>query len=793
MCLKPVSRSYYRYKPFIAAQAGFLLILAILFAPAKTIAQINYTVSGTINDAATGETLIGASITKAGSKKDGVVTNDFGFYSLSLPQGEYILQVSYIGYATVEVKLSLQKNIIINQSLSLSNNLKEVVVSDNRTRSNENVSGTQMGLNKLDVDMINNIPVLLGEKDVLKTIQLLPGVKSTGDANTGYYVRGGGSDQNLILLDGAPVYNATHLFGFFSIFNADAIKDVTLYKGGMPASYGGRLSSVLDVKMDEGNDQKFSFQGGIGLISSRVKAEGPLVKGKSSFMISARRTYADAFLRLSGDSSLQGSSLYFYDINTKFNFQLGGKDRIYFSGYYGRDKIGLKDNFDTSWGNTTASLRWNHIYSSKLFANTSLIYSNYNYVINNYSTNNIFNVTSRMRDWLLKEDLTWFANNNNKVSFGLQITNHHIAPGNITSTPTAIYNSTKIEDRYAYETALYLADEFKVNDHINIVYGARLNMFSLRGPGTFDTYNGNGSITSTQTYASGATVKTYLNLEPRFTASYTINDAASVKMSYNHNSQNIHLLSNSTAALPTDIYVLSSNNVKPGIADQLALGYYKNLARNSYEFSAEVYYKWLGNQIDYKNNAMLLANENVESQLLYGIGRAYGIEFFLKKKVGRLNGWIGYTLSRIEHKFDATNNGDWFPARHDRTHDISLVGIYKVSKRVTLSSVFVYGTGNAVTFPDGKYKVGGVTTYYYSARNGYRLPSDNRLDIGVTWDGKPRKKYRSGWTFGIYNAYNRKNPYSVIFRDTNDNPPRTEAVETSLFGIIPSITWNFKF
>ncbi len=772
-------------------RVALALALCTFLAAVKCAAQQKYTVSGTIKDARTGEGLIGASIATAGTQPNGVVTNDFGFFSLSLPAGNYQLQLSYVGYKPVNLNITLNKSLVVNQLLEADNALKEVVVTD-KAHANENISSPQMGLNKLDVNQLNNVPVLLGEKDILKTIQLLPGVKSTGDANSGYYVRGGGADQNLILLDGAQIYNATHLFGFFSVFNSDAIKDVALYKGGMPASYGGRLSSVLDVKMDEGNNQYYAFQGGIGLISSRIKAEGPLVKGKSSFMVSARRTYADVFLKLSGDSTLTGSSLYFYDINAKLNYHLDDNNALYLSAYYGRDNIGLKDNFSSIWGNTAASLRWNHIYSSKLFSNTSLIYSNYNYVINNYSDNNIFNLSSRIQDWSLKDDLTWFISNQNKVNFGFDIDNRHILPGNIQSTPTAIFNSTQIEDRNAYEIAPYLANDLKLGK-LSLIYGARLNFFTLLGPGTFYTYDGSGNITTTASYAPGQAVKNYLNLEPRFTADYTINDKNSVKASYNHNTQNIHLLSNSTAALPTDLYVMSSNNIKPGIADQVSLGYYTNRNHDTYEISGEVYYKWLQNQIDYKNNAQLVANVNVESQLLYGTGRAYGMELFLKKKYGRLNGWVGYTLSRVESKFDGINNGAYFPARQDRTHDISFVGIYQLKPRVTFSAVFVYGTGNAVTFPDGKYKVGGITTYYYSGRNNNRLPPDSRLDLGLTLDGKPHKKFHSGWTFSVYNAYNRKNPYSVIFKDTNDNPPHTQAVETSLFGIIPSVTWNFKF
>ncbi|GAB3927230.1 TonB-dependent receptor [Mucilaginibacter myungsuensis] len=755
-------------------------------------AQSKFTISGTVKDAQSGETLIGATITTAEQKQKGVASNGYGFYSLSLPSGKYTLLISYVGYRATEIMVDLQKNMVIKASLNPDAELQEVTISAEKVVVNDNISNPQMGLNKLEPDQISNIPVLLGEKDILKTIQLLPGVKSTGEANSGIYIRGGSADQNLVLLDGAQVYNATHLFGFFSIFNSDAIKDVSLYKGGMPAAYGGRISSVLDIKMDEGNDQKFGMQGGIGLISSRLKAEGPLVKNKSSFMISARRTYADAFLKLSGDSVLEGSSLYFYDINAKVNYQLGEKDRVYLSGYYGKDNIGLKDNFNTNWGNAMASLRWNHIYGSKLFGNTSLIYSNYNYKVKDLEQGSTLDVSSRIRDMSFKEDMTWFAGDTHRVNFGLDITQHQISPDD-TRADSANSSVTKAEQRKAYEAAVYVSDEWKIGEKLDITYGARLNWFSLRGPGTFYDYSANNRIGIPKTYSDGTTVKDYLTVEPRLTAGYTINAQNAVKLSFNRNSQNIHLLSNSTAALPSDIYVLSSNNIKPGIGEQLALGYYRNLKKNRYELSAEVYYKRLSNQIDYKDNAQLLINNNIEADLIYGVGRAYGVELFAKKKYGRLNGWIGYALSRVERRFNEVNNGAYFPARQDRTHDLSVVGVYKIKERLTFSAVFVYGTGNSVTFPDGKYRVGGVTTYYYSARNSYRLPANHRMDIGVTLDGKNRNRLRSSWTFGIYNLYNRKNPYSVVFKDTNDNPPRTEAVATSLFGIIPSVTWNFKF
>lgn len=783
------------YKPSVKTLpiAKLLAVLLLfLLQSGVLLAQTNYSISGTIKDAATGEALIGATARIDGAGQKSAATNNFGFYSLTVAEGDHLLLVSYIGYKTDSLKIKVSKNNRINIELVSGSALNEIVVNAMASR-RDNILSPQMGVNKLNTNDIKDVPVFMGEKDIIRTIELLPGVKSTGDANTGFYVRGGGSDQNLILLDGATVYNASHLFGFFSAFNSDAIKDISLYKGGMPAQYGGRLSSVLDVKMDDGSNKSYGVEGGIGLISSRIKIAGPIVKDKSSFMISARRTYADVFLKLSGDSTLKGSSLYFYDLNVKANYQLDDRNTIYLSGYFGKDDIGLQNNFETNWGNTTATLRWNHIFNSKLFSNTSFIYSNYNYTINNYSSTSNINVVSKIEDFNLKQDYEYFANNNNTLSFGAGIVQHTIVPGNITTTQTSSYNPKTIQSRYAYEAAAYISDSWRPSDKLSIVYGLRANIFNLVGPGTFNTYNSDGVVTNVATYSSLQSVQTYFNLEPRLSASYTVNPQTSVKASYNRNSQNIHLLSNSTSSLPTDLYVLSSNNIKPGIADQVSLGYYHNFKDDQFEFSTEVYYKWLKNEVDYRNDADLVANETVESQLLYGVGRAYGIEFFLKKKYGRYNGWIGYTLSRTERKIDGVNNGSYFPARQDRTHDVSLVNIYKASSRWTLSAVFVYGTGNAVTYPAGKYLVGGLTTYYYSQRNANRLPVDSRLDLGATLEGKQHKNYHSSWSFSIYNALDRLNPYSVIFRDTATKPIATEAVETSLFGVIPSVTWNFKF
>ena len=785
------------YKPYFNAHFPPLktLICVFLFlfiAIPSSFAQKKFTISGNVKDAATGEILIGATIKIKELPQNGTASNSYGFYSLSAPAGNYTLLVNYVGYATVSQSVSLDKDVSLDVSLSTKSDLNEVVINAQKPN-NDNVTSPQMGVVKLDISQLNNVPVLLGERDILKTISLLPGIKAASQGNTGFYVRGGASDQNLILLDEAIVYNASHLFGFFSTFNSDAIKDVDLYKGGMPAQYGGRLSSVLDIKMDEGNNKEYTVEGGIGLIASRIKVEGPIVKDKGSFMISARRTYIDLFLKASSDSTVKGSSLYFYDLNAKANYHFDDKNALYISGYFGKDVLGLKNTFGTNWGNATATIRFNHLFSSKLFSNTSLIYSNYNYAIISYLVGNDFVATSKINDLDFKEDFQYFASSKHLLKFGIDALHHSMAPGTITSNDSSSVNSKTVPQRYGLETAAYISDEWHVSDKLNLLYGVRYSGILLFGPGAFNTYDAEGNTISSTTYKSGQIAKSYFNLEPRFSASYNLNDSSSLKFSYNRNTQNIHILSNSTSSAPTDLYVMSSNNIKPEIADQLSTGYFRNFDDNIFEFSTEVYYKWLQNQIDYKNGAQLILNPDVESQLVYGVGRAYGIEFFLKKKYGRFNGWLGYTLSRTELKFDAINNGNYFPATQDRTNDVSAVGIYQLNKKWSFSAVFVYGTGNAVTYPDGKYEVGGVTTYYYSQRNGYREPASNRLDLGATLEGKPHKKYHSSWTFGIYNVYNHRDPYTITFQDSKTNPGTTEAVETSLFGRIPSVTWNFKF
>jgi len=765
------------------------LWLAFLIFIPSVFAQQRFTISGHVKDDKTGEDLIGATISVKDLSGLGAVTNAYGFYSLTLPAGKYEIIYHYMGYGSHSTQLNLDHSVKLDFSLREQyEELNEIVVTS--TRKDQNITDAQMGMQKFDAKELTNIPVLMGEKDVLKTIQLLPGIMPAGEGSSGFNVRGGATDQNLILLDEATVYNASHLMGFFSVFNSDAIKDITIYKGNEPAEYGGRLSSVLDIKMNDGNDKKIGVSGGIGLISSRLNIEGPIVQDKGSFIISARRTYADLFLKLSKDSLAHNSTLYFYDLNAKANYKLDDKNRVYLSGYFGKDVLGLGSTFGINWGNTTGTIRWNHLYSNRLFSNTSLIFSNFNYnVFVNTGTN--MNIISRIQDYGLKEDFEYFTTDNSILKFGLNAVYHRIIPGIITSSSNV--NLKSLTNKNAIENSLYISHQYKFTKKLNVDYGVRLTEFSLLGPGNFYTYDSEGNTADTLNYSSGQIVKTYVNIEPRATFNYVLNSRSSVKAAYARNVQNLHLLSNSTSGNPTDLWIPSSNNVKPEIADQVSLGYYRNFSDNKFEFSSEIYYKNLQNQIDYKNGAQLNFNENVESQILFGSGRAYGLELFLKKKYGKFNGWISYTLSRVEDKFIGINNDNYFPAHQDRTHDISIVGIYEASKKWTLSATWVYNTGNAVTFPTGKYEIDGVTKFVYSDRNANRMPAYHRLDLGATWIRKKTAKFESSWTFSLYNAYGHDNPYSITFRDSKTDPTKTEAVQTTLFRFVPSFSYNFKF
>jgi hypothetical protein len=768
----------------------YLLPVMILLTLSKIHAQTKHTISGYIRDAQTGEQLIGATIGVEGNVNLSTTSNEYGFFSLTAPLGRYKLLSGAVGYHMDSRTLSLNKNMQLNIPLRpQDNNLSEVVISG--SAKDEHMKSAKMGVERLSMKEIERVPVIFGERDLIKVIQLLPGVKSAGEGGSGFFVRGGAADQNLVLLDEAVVYNPSHLLGFFSTFNSDAIKDVTLYKGNTPAQYGGRLSSVMDVKMNDGNNQRISVNGGIGVIASRITVEGPIVKNKGSFLISARRTYADLFLKVSSDTVANKSALYFYDLNLKANYQLAEHDRIYLSGYLGQDKLGLGGLFGLDWGNKTGTLRWNHQFSPKLFANTSVIYSDYRYNIDLNNTNSFeAHISSQIKDWNVKEELSFYPDTKNTWRMGINSVYHTIRPGEYSGDLTLASQPYT----YSWENGAYLSNEWKASDRLKIEYGLRLSAFSvLGGENNFYTLSSAGVITDTLNYAKGKIVKTYLNLEPRFSAAYQLNTTSSLKVAYARNTQSLHQLSSSATSSPTDKWVATNNIIRPEIADQVSLGYFQNLKDNQYELSAEVYDKRMQQQVDYKDGANIRSNDPIEPQLLFGKGRAYGLELLLRKKTGRFTGWIGYTLSRSQKQIDGINDDNWYNARQDRTHDISVVGIYEVSTRWSLSSTFVYYTGNAVSFPSGKYYIDDQVVFLYTKRNAYRMPAYHRLDLSATCKLKERKNFSSELSFGLYNAYGHQNAYAITFRQNAIDQTKTEAVQTSLFKFVPSVTYNFKF
>ncbi len=754
--------------------------------------QSRYTISGYVRDAQTGEDLIAATI-YIDEIKNGVLSNIYGFYSITLDSGTYNIQISYMGYTTKPMTINLHKNMKLPLELEpASEELNMIDITAERL--DENVRSTEMSTVKMDVNEIKNLPVLFGEVDILKTLSLLPGISTNGDGATGLHVRGGSPDQNLILLDEAPVYNASHLLGFFSVFNSDAIKSVKLIKGGIPANYGGKISSVLDIKMNEGNSKKLSATGGIGLITSRLTVEAPIIKNKSSFIISGRRTYADLFLVFSDDEELKKSKLYFYDLNLKANYRFSDKDRLYLSGYFGRDVLGFGDQFEFDWGNTTGTLRWNHLFSDKLFMNTMFVFSDYNYKFSVKFDEDEISLQSGIQDFILKTDMQLFPNVLNNIKFGISTTFHRFSPPSFTSNIPG-YEEITIQKRYALESGIYILNEQTFTDKLSANYGLRYSMFNLMGPVddfTFDEEREN--ITDTTTYSTGEIFKTYGGLEPRLAVTYLLNEKSSVKLSYNRMRQYIHLLSNTGSSSPTDLWIPSSSTVKPQIGDQVAMGYFRNFKENMFETSVEVYYKYLQNQIDYKPGANIQFNHAIETELLFGTGQSYGLELLAKKSQGRFTGWVAYTLSKTTKHIKEINKGESYPARHDRTHDISIVSSYTLSKKWKIAATWVYSTGLAVTFPAGKYEYKGYIVSYYTERNGYRMPDYHRMDISATFDrNRKGKNFQSSWNFSIYNVYARQNAYSIAFRPTENDPNKTEAVQLSLFTIIPSITWNFKF
>ncbi|HNW49756.1 MAG TPA: TonB-dependent receptor [Prolixibacteraceae bacterium] len=762
----------------------FLILSLFSFAQEKVI------LSGTITDASTGEDLIGATVYLE-QTKFGTTSNSYGIYTLSLKPGTYSATFSFLGYESQSLNISVDKNMKRNIRLTpKAEQLDEVVVSS-RAR-NQNIVSNEMGTVKLSPQAIKAIPVLFGEQDVLKTIQLLPGVSSAGEGNTGFFVRGGQADQNLVLLDDAPVFNPAHLLGFFSVFNSDAINDVKLYKGGVPANFGGRSSSVLDIHMREGNNNRYTATGGIGLISSRLTVEGPIGKGGSSFLLSGRRTYADLFLLFAKDEQLRKSKLYFYDLNLKTHFDLGEKDRIYVSGYLGRDALrtGL---FGFDWGNKVGTLRWMHQFSQKFVSNTSVIYNDYNYKTS-ADMDFSFNLNAGIVGKDFKQRFTWYLNNQNQLSFGAEVNYYTFKPGALELVSLdSEKQSYRVSQKEGMESAAYISNEQKIGDRFTLSYGLRVSNFYRVGPSSEYIFDAAGDVSDSTVYSKGKWYNPYWNWEPRVSANYVFNENTSIKAGYNRMSQYIHLLQNATAGTPVDYWLPSSPNVKPQIADQVSAGFFRDFKEHRYQLSVEVYYKWMQNQIDYRTGANLMLNEMVEGELLYGKGKAYGAEFLFEKREGKLTGWISYTLSRSLRQIDGINSDKWYPARQDRIHDLAIVAIYQLNPKWTISANWVYYTGNAVTFPAGKYYVDGKIANLYTERNGYRMPDYHRLDVGATWVIKQKRNYRSELNFSVYNAYAHKNPYTYIFSEDTDNPGHTKTTMVYLFSVLPSLSWNFKF
>jgi hypothetical protein len=766
-------------------------------------AQRKYSLTGYIKDSLTGETLIGASITVKEQIK-GVNTNQYGFFSITLPEGEYTLVCSFVGYLPVESKVDLRKNESLNFSLFPKSSLSQEIVISSKKRDG-NVKNAQMGQIDLSMNRIKSVPVIFGEVDPLKTLQLIPGVRNAGEGNSGLYVRGGGPDQNLIMLDDAVVYNTGHLFGFFSIFNGDAIKNITLIKGGMPSQYGGRLSSVLDINMKDGNLQDFQVEGGIGTISSRVSLQGPIVKDKASFILSGRRTYIDFLVKpfVKKGSQFYGSGYYFYDLNAKMNYRFSPKDRLYISGYFGRDVFdfvnGQRDfDINIPWGNATFTARWNHVFNRKVFANTTVVYNDYEFDFGAIQNNFELQLKSGIRDLTLKSDFDYFASPKHKVKFGGQYTFHRFTPSVVSGKQdSTVFQPNNAQIKYANEMAVYVQDDWEISDRLKLNAGLRWSWFQQVGPYKKYEQDADGNKLDSSTYGRFESVKSYTGLEPRATLRYALNDESSLKAAVTRNFQYIHLVSNAGTTLPTDVWVPSTYRVNPQIGWQYAAGYFRNFNDNMYETSVEVYYKTMQNQIEYREG-YTPSIRDPEEEFVFGKGWSYGAEFYVNKSRGKFTGWIGYTLSWTWRKFDQLNQGEKFPAKYDRRHDLSVVGIYEFSPKWKVSGVFVYATGNATTLPERFYIVEGTLAQEYSKINQYRLADYHRLDLSATYVPKPysTKKFKSYWVFSIYNAYSRMNPYFIYFDQTGspyDGTLQVQAKQVSLFPIIPSVTWNFKF
>lgn len=780
------------------------LFVILLHGALFGLGQEKVTLNGYIKDGLSGETLIGANIVVKGTGKT-VTSNNFGFFSITLNKGKYQLTCSYIGYQTKEFELDLNNN--TEQLVQLLPNSASVLqgVTVSARRRDNNVKTAQMGKMELSVNTAKALPAFLGEVDILKTLQLMPGVRNAGEGNAGFYVRGGGPDQNLILLDDAVVYNTGHLFGFFSVFNSDAIKNVSLIKGGMPAQYGGRLSSVVDIAMKEGNNNKTQIDAGIGLIASRFSIQGPIKSKKSSFIVSARRTYIDAITKplISKSSDFYGSGYYFYDLNAKMNFHISEKDHLYISGYFGRDKFNFNNaarSFKTliDWGNATSTVRWNHVFNKKLFSNTTLVYNDYHFNLNGAQNDFNINLSSGIRDLTAKTDFDYYASPEHKLKFGAQFTYHTFLPNIVSGNQdSVVFTPNNASKKFAREWAVYLQDDWEINSKLKLNLGLRYSLFQQTGQYTSYTRDNNGNKLDSTVYGSGQIVRQYGGLEPRATLRYTLDETSSLKAGITRNLQYIHLVTNAGSSLPTDLWVPSTLRVKPQLSWQYAAGYFKNFNNGMFETSLEVYYKTMENQIEYREG-YTPSLKDPEEEFVFGRGWSCGAEFFINKVKGRLTGWIGYTLGWTWRKFPDLNQGEKYPSRYDRRHDLSVVANYTINDKWKIAGVFVYGTGNAISVPERFYFIGGVLSQQYSGINAYRMRAYHRMDIAATYTPKPKKerKYTTNWVFSLYNAYSRANPYFLYFDQEGSAANGTlnvSAKQVSLFPVLPSVTWNLKF
>ncbi|MFV8372834.1 TonB-dependent receptor [Flavobacterium sp. LB2P74] len=784
--------------------------LVVLLSSFSGFAQEKFTLSGTIIDANSNETLIGVNVVIP-ALKTGVTTNEYGFYSITVPQGTYSIQISYLGYQTIEETINLNQNIKNNFNLySNETALKEVIITDNKTKTD--IKKPEMSVNKLSISAIKKMPVVLGEVDVLKSILLLPGVTNAGEGASGFNVRGGGADQNLILLDEATIFNSSHVFGFFSVFNPDAIKDLKLYKGGIPARYGGRASSVLDIYQKDGNSKGFHVNGGIGLISSRILAEGPLVKDKGSFLIGGRSSYAHLFLKLSEEQ--KNNSAYFYDLNTKLSYKLDSNNSLYLSGYFGRDVFSLNKSFTNIYGNATLNLRWNHLFSEKLFSNLSLIYSDYYYGLDLDFVG--FKWDSGIKNYNIKYDFKNYISDKFKLNYGVNGIYYEFNPGTIKpSDANSGINFAQLDKKYAFEPAIYINADHEISNKIALSYGLRYSMFYRLGQSTVNIYENDNPVIfnselqiyekatpiGTKFYERNKVLKSYNYLEPRFSLAYQINNDQSVKASYNRMVQYLQLISNTSSPTPLDVWTPSDRFIKPQIADQVALGYFKNFENDMYSLEVETYYKEVQNRLDYIDGADLIANKAIEQIILNGQLRSYGVEIMFRKNEGKFNGWISYTLSKSEQQTPGRtrietgiNNGQWYNSVYDKLHNIAITTSYNLNEKWSFGANFALQTGQPVTYPVGQYEYLGINVPSYGLRNENRLPAYHHLDIAATLTPRKNKnrEWKGEWVFSIYNLYNRKNAASINFRQNSDTGSN-EAIKTSIFGVVPAVSYNFKF